>query len=87
MKKRDEEKQAKKDYKKLLKKYGFKKELDQIDDYDTFYNSKEDSTKQLQSDEEDEMSIHFKNERERNFYENGKDMDFVRYHKRVTKNF
>ena len=33
------------------------------------------------------MSIHFKNERERNFYDNGKDMDFVRYHKRVSKNF
>ena len=46
MRKRDEEKQAKKDYKKLLKKYGFKKELDQIDDYDTFYNSNEENTKQ-----------------------------------------
>ena len=29
----------------------------------------------------------FQNDRERAFYDNGKDMDFVKYHKRVTRNF
>lgn len=33
------------------------------------------------------MSEHFKNEREKQFYRNGEDMDFVKYHKRVTRNF
>jgi hypothetical protein len=31
--------------------------------------------------------VHFKNEREKTFYRHGEDMDFVKYHKRVTRNF
>ena len=29
----------------------------------------------------------FETERERDFYDDGKDMEFVRYHKRTTRNF
>ena len=79
-------KKAKKDYKNLLKKYGFKKELEDIDDYDAYYNKKEDDNNEADEDQ-NEMSEHFKNEREKNFYKNGEDMDFVKYHKRVTRNF
>lgn len=78
-------KQAKKDYRNLLKKYGFKRELEDLEDYESFYN---DDSKKVESDQEsDEESVHFKNERERNFYNNGADMEFVKYHKRVTRNY
>ena len=33
-----EAKQARKDYRKLLSKHGFKKELENFEDYDSFYN-------------------------------------------------
>ena len=71
----------------MLKKYGFKKELDQIDDYDAFYNKNDEDDKNNVDSEENEASVHFKNEREKRFYKDGEDMDFVRYHKRVTRNF
>lgn len=82
MEKRNEERQAKKDYKKLLKKYGFKKELDEIEDYESFYNS----TETLSPEQEVEEDDSFINDRERAFYKDGEDMDFVKYHKRVTRN-
>ena len=81
---RMEQRQAKKDYRKLLKKYGIGNDLDQIDDFSAFYNAPDQSEGSTQ-DKEDELM--FQNERERAFYNNGKDMDFVRYHKRVTINF
>ena len=34
-------KKAKKDYRNLLKKYGFKKELEDLEDYESFYNNDE----------------------------------------------
>lgn len=86
--KRFAERQAKKDYRKLLKKYGFKKELEEIDDYDSFYNDDSNNFGEDDSgDESDGMSQHFKNDRERAFYRNGEDMEFLKYHKRVTRNF
>jgi hypothetical protein len=38
LQKRQEQRQAKKDYRKLLKKYSFKKELEEIEDYEAYYN-------------------------------------------------
>ena len=70
----------------MLKKYGFKRELEDLEDYESFYN---DDSKKVEPEEEasDDESIHFRNEREKNFYKNGEDMDFVKYHKRVTRNY
>ena len=80
-----DEKKAKKDYRNLLKKYGFKKELEDLEDYETFYNN--DKNQVSDQEESDEDSVHFKNERERLFYRNGEDMEWVKYHKRVTRNY
>lgn len=47
-----EAKQARKDYRKLLSKHGFKKELENIEDYDSFYN---DASPVAEAESEDEM--------------------------------
>ena len=38
LEKRMEERQAKKDYRKMLKKFGIKRELEDLEDYESFYN-------------------------------------------------
>jgi len=53
----------------LLSKHGFKKELENIEDYDSFYNN--DRPAEDAKESEDEMFEHFKNDRERQFYSNG----------------
>ena len=40
-----------------------------------------------ESEEEDSLDGVFRTEREKAFYNHGEDMDFVRYHKRTTRNF
>jgi hypothetical protein len=78
--------QARKDYRKMLKKFHIKKTLEEdLEDYESFYNA--DSASAKDGEESDADSIHFKNQRERHFYRDGEDMDFVRYHKRATNNF
>jgi hypothetical protein len=52
LQKRMEAKQARKDYRKLLSKHGFKKELENIEDYDSFYN---DALPVAEAESEDEM--------------------------------
>jgi len=47
----------------LLNKHGFKKELENIEDYDSFYNSDKPNADTKESEEE--MFEHFKNDRER----------------------
>ena len=39
------------------------------------------------NEEEDNLDHLFVNENEKIFYEHGKDVDFIKYHKRATKNF
>ena len=41
LKKRLEQKQARKEFRKMLQKSGIKKTLEQIEDYDSFYNNEE----------------------------------------------
>ena len=81
--------QARKEFRKLLKKSDIQKTLEQIEDYSAFYENDENDVQQQTDDEEstDEMLGVFSSERERNFYNDGEDIDFVRHHKRTTKNF
>ena len=89
LEKRLEQKAARKAYRKLLKKSDIKKTLDQIEDYDSFYGRNENNLEQdAQDNQEEEKLDHiFLNENDKIFYEYGKDMDFVKFHKRTTKNF
>jgi hypothetical protein len=38
-----EERQAKKDYQKMLRKYGIKRELEDLEDYESHYNSNQEA--------------------------------------------
>ena len=83
---------AKKDFRKLLKKTDIKKTLDDIEDYASFYANDDDSNIVDEDQDEDDSDREkldgmFATEREKEFYDYGKDIDFVRYHKRTTRNF
>jgi hypothetical protein len=52
LQKRMEAKQARKDYRKLLSKHGFKKELENIEDYDSFYNDAQPAAEAQESEDE-----------------------------------
>lgn len=52
LQKRMEAKQARKDYRKLLSKHGFKKELENIEDYDSFYNNNSPVAEAAESEDE-----------------------------------
>ena len=71
LEKRMEERQAKKDYRKMLKKFGIKRELEDLEDYESFYNKTDSKAQKSESDSDDESFIHFSNEREKQFYNNG----------------
>lgn len=97
MQKRLEAQKARKEFRKMLKKSDIKRTLEEIDDYEEFYenpendishNEKTDARQETDTDGEDgKYDGVFLNEKEKIFYENGKDMDFVRYHKRTSRNF
>ena len=79
---------ARREFRKMMKKSDIKKTLEQIEDYAAFYDDNSDSERGLDHEEEDDDKLGvFANEQERQFYANGEDMDFVRYHKRTTRNF
>ena len=74
----------------MLKSYDIKKTLEHIEDYDSYYNRDEkleNVEASFEDGQEGDLSGIFSSETEAKFYEYGKDLDFVRYHKRVTKNF
>ena len=78
----------------MLKKSEIKNTLEQIEDYAAFYDQEDDDPvgedlkdKDENKEEEDEFPGVFQSEREREFYNYGQDMEFVRYHKRTTRNF
>ena len=71
----------------MLRKYGIKRELEDLEDYESHYNSNQEAKTAQSDDDNDDSYKHFVNEREKQFYQGGADMDFVRYHKRVTRNF
>ena len=89
LEKRLEQKLARKAYRKMLKKTDIKKTLEQIEDYDSFYDRDDDNVEQNAIDKEEEEKLNhiFLNENDKIFYEYGKDMDFVKFHKRTTRNF
>jgi len=83
-----EAQKARKEYRKMMSKVKLKKSLEDLEDYESYYNNdNQEDKKEDSGSESDGMSHHFKNERERHFYKHGKDVDFMRYHKRVTRNF
>ena len=85
--------QARRDFRKMMKKSDIKKTLEQIEDYAAFYDQEDDPAednkkdKDEENEEEDEHPGVFLTQREREFYNYGEDMEFVRYHKRTTRNF
>ena len=94
MRKRMETLKAKKDFRKLMKKTDIQKTLDQIEDFEAFYDNADNDLHSSKnndenSDDEEDQKLNgvFLNEKEKEFYEYGKDMEFVRYHKRTTRNF
>lgn len=104
IRKRLEKLEARKQFRKLMKKANIEKTLEQIEDYASFYGQDVEQEKKekeqakldkgkegYESGEDSELElIHqgvFDNRRDRDFYKNGEDMDFVRYHKRVSRNF
>jgi len=52
LQKRMEAKQARKDYRKLLSNHSFKKELENIEDYDSFYNDAQPAAEAQESEDE-----------------------------------
>ena len=71
-----------------MKKSDIKKTLEQIEDYEAFYDREEGDQVESKGDEEEDNLDHlFVNENERKFYEYGRDIEFVKFHKRTTKNF
>jgi hypothetical protein len=68
---------AKKDFRKLMRSYKLPSVLKQEEDYEKFYDSE---TPEL----EKQADANFQNAREAIFYK--EDVDFMRFHKRTTKN-
>lgn len=71
---------AKKEFRKLMKSYKLPNVLQQEEDYEKFYDSAADPKK----NEPNPLLEHFLNEKEAMFYKD--DVDFMRFHKRTTKN-
>jgi hypothetical protein len=72
----------------MLKKTGIKETLDEIDDYDSFYNSgpSKKSVMSDQDEEDEEVQRLFDTRAEMQFYNYGEDIDFLRHHKRTGRN-
>ena len=81
LEKRLEQKQAKKDYQRLMKKYRIREQLDQFEDLRDFY-----AADKPEEEEGEEAPHNFQNDKEAKFYEDS-DLDFIRHHKRTTRNF
>lgn len=81
--------EARKAFRKMLKKSDIKKTLEQIEDYSEFYNDDSNNLGEgaQEESEDEEMEGVFQTEREKDFYDHGEDMEFVRFHKRTTRNF
>lgn len=77
IKKRLEERKAKKDFKKLMKKQRIDKVLNEEEDYESLYADKE-------APKEEDLPAGYADEAEYAFY--GGDHDFMRYHKRTKEN-
>ena len=72
----------------MLKSYDIENTLEQIEDYAAFYENDDNEVNEEEKEErERELLGVFENEREKMFYNYGDDMEFVRYHKRTTRNF
>ena len=75
-----------------MKRNDIKETMDQIEDYAAFYdNDNEEETIKDEKEEQEKLDQDligvFETEREKEFYEYADDLEFVRYHKRTTKNF
>jgi hypothetical protein len=63
-----------------MKSYKLPDVLDQEEDYEKFYDAPATTTKPA----EEPLPHYYENEKERSYY--GDDVDFLRYHKRTTRN-
>ena len=79
----------------MLKQFDIKKTLEQIEDYDAFYDKDDLQNDEVSNDlgkveedsDDERLNSIFSSKNEMEFYRYGEDMDFVRYHKRMTRNF
>ena len=75
--------QARKEFRKMMKQYKLPEVLKQEEDYDRFYDAP-DTPKGKRDEEEERLAPHYENEKEAIFYKD--DIDFLRFHKRTTRN-
>ena len=79
--KRLEQRQAKKDFKKMMKKHRIDPVLEQEESFDSFYGN---GTQNKQAGEEAELPKGYSDEADYRFY--GSDHEFMRFHKRTKLN-
>jgi hypothetical protein len=77
-----EQKQAKKDFRKLLKKYNIEKTLQQEENFDKFYDNLKSGNET--KEKEEELPKGYMSWEEFRFY--GDDTDFMKFHKRTKQN-
>lgn len=79
--KRMEKRQAKKDFRKQMKKHQIMKVLEEEENFDTFYDSTISGKAKAANEKDDGMPKGYENQKELIFYNN--DIDFMRHHKRT----
>lgn len=81
-----EARQARKEFRKMMKQSGIAQQLEELEDYSSFYDNPE-QPEGKEDEEENKNANLFETKREQQFYEYGQDIDFVRHHKRTVRNF